>query len=113
MRTSWPLGRHVAPFYSGIYSAVDGAIFCRNMLDHTPHWRAVLDNISAYACTGSKLLLWTDLDHRGDADEGHYDISSDVGRFANHIRELGFRIVREYSDAGRHELNWGCFAEKL
>ena len=22
MRTSWPLGRHVAPFYSGIYSHV-------------------------------------------------------------------------------------------
>ena len=23
MRTSWPLGRHVAPFYSGIYKAVN------------------------------------------------------------------------------------------
>ena len=26
MRTSWPLGRHVAPFYSGIYSAASTAL---------------------------------------------------------------------------------------
>ena len=37
MKTSWPLGRHVAPFYSGIYSSerLTGALLDR--LTHHVH----------------------------------------------------------------------------
>lgn len=92
---------------------VDGAIVCRNMLDHSPHWPFVLSNISSYAAQGCKLLLWTDIDHRGTADEGHYDITSDARAFRRLVEQLGFRVIREYSAAAREELNWGCFAERL
>jgi hypothetical protein len=92
---------------------IDGAILCRNMLDHTPKWPFVLANISAYAAPGCKLLLWTDIDHGGEEDEGHYNITSDVSDFRNLVRQLGFRIVREYQSTGRPETNWGCFAERL
>lgn len=96
-----------------LVAAIDGAIVCRNMLDHTPRWPFVLSNIASYAKPGCKLLLWTDLDHRGTADEGHYDITSDTGALKRLLQQLGFRVDREYSSAERHELNWGCFAERV
>jgi hypothetical protein len=94
-------------------AAIDGAIYCRNMLDHTPRWAFVLANISAYAARGCKLLLWTDLDHRGDADDGHYDLTDDEGAFKRLLVQLGFRVIREYRQQARPTLNYGCFAEKL
>lgn len=92
--------------------AIDGAIVCRNMLDHTPSWPFVLANISSYAVPGCKLLLWTDLDHRGTDDEGHYNITSDVSAFRRLVEQLGFNVIREYTAVQRHELNWGCLAER-
>jgi hypothetical protein len=89
---------------------VDGAILCRNMLDHTPKWPFVLANISAYAAPGCRLLLWTDLDHHGEADEGHYEITSDTASFKRLVEQLGFSVVREHSSPDRPETNWGCFA---
>lgn len=97
-------------FIEQLAQAVDGAILCRNMLDHTPKWPFVLANIAAYAASGCRLLLWTDLDHRGEADEGHYDITSDISAFRRLVQQLGFTIIREHSSPDRDELNWGCFA---
>lgn len=97
---------------TSIVGQIDGAILCRNMLDHTPKWPFVLANISAYAARGCKLMLWTDLDHRGDADEGHYDITSDPEQFKRLVEQLGFKVLREHA-AKRHETNWGCFGERL
>ncbi|HEX5478034.1 MAG TPA: hypothetical protein VFX09_09275 [Burkholderiales bacterium] len=108
--------RHAVPgekLIDSLVGQVGGAVLCRNMLDHTPKWPFVLANISAYAAPGCKLLLWTDLDHRGDADEGHYDITPHPEDFKRLVAQLGFRVIREYSDTDRHELNWGCFAERL
>lgn len=92
--------------------AVDGAILCRNMLDHTPQWPFVMQVISEYAQPGCRLLLWTDLDHRGTEDVGHYNITTDVGSFQRLVQSFGFRIVRTCNDPNRAELNWGCFAIK-
>lgn len=89
---------------------IDGAIYCRNCIDHSPMWPFILSNISNYAAPECRLLLWSDLDHRGKADDGHYDIVSDVPRFKNLVENLGFQIIREYQDQNRDELNWGCFA---
>lgn len=91
---------------------IDGAIYCRNMLDHTPTWPWILSNISSYATVGCKLLFWCDLDHKGTADSGHYDITSDIESFKRLIIQFGFKIIREYQDEQRFKLNWGCFAEK-
>jgi hypothetical protein len=82
------------------------------MLDHTPNWPFVLSNISAYAMSGCHLLCWTDLYHRGSADEGHYDITPDKDSFRRLINQLGFRIIREYSDKMRKEMNLGFIAIK-
>ncbi len=92
---------------------IDGAIYCRNMLDHTPLWPFVLSAISAYAAKGCKLLFWSDLDHFGMADEGHYDITNNENLFKQLIKQLGFDVIREYRDTERNTLNWGCFAEKI
>lgn len=99
-------------FINDYYNKIDGAILCRNMLDHTPNWPFVLSNISAYAMSGCYLLCWTDLDHRGSADEGHYDITPDKDSFRRLINQLGFQIIREYSDEMRKEKNFGFVAIK-
>jgi len=92
---------------------IDGAIFCRNCIDHSPDWVFILANISHYARPGCKLLLWNDLDHSGTADQGHYDITKDTQAFKRLVQAFGFEIIREYQDVNRTELNWGCFAQKL
>lgn len=97
---------------SDLVGKIDGAIYCRNCIDHSPDWPFILSNISHYAATGCHLLLWNDIDHRGTADDGHYDITKDTNAFKRLIQALGFEIVREYQDRARLELNWGCFAIK-
>ncbi len=92
--------------------AVDGAILCRNMLDHTPQWPFVMQTMSEYAAPGCRLLLWVDLDHHGTEDIGHYNITTDVEAFKRLVQTFGFRIERTFQDANRAELNWGCFAIK-
>jgi len=97
----------------GLIGLVNGAIFCRNMLDHTPHWEVVLTNISNYATKGCRLLLWTDLYHKRGVDIGHYNITTNLSTFKELIKDLGFRVIREYQDVNRIEtLNYGCFAIK-
>lgn len=91
---------------------IDGALLCRNCIDHSPQWAFILANISQYCAPGAKLLLWNDIDHKGTADEGHYDITTDHAAFGRLIESLGFEIVRTYTDEQRMELNWGCFAVK-
>ncbi len=105
--------RHGAEkFIPELVSKIDGAIYCRNCLDHTPKWAFILGNISQYAAPGCSLLLWLDLDHRGVADEGHYDITTEPEEFKHLLNAFGFDVVREYEDQERFEMNWGCFAIK-
>jgi hypothetical protein len=77
-------------FLEELASRIDGAIHCRNMLDHTPNWPFVLANISAYAAPGCHFLFWTDIDHGGTADEGHYDICPQSSSIKRLIEQLGF-----------------------
>jgi len=99
-------------FMPDLRGAINGVIYCRNMLDHTPSWPFVLSNISAYAAPGCHLLLWTDIDHRGTADAGHYDICSEDGALYRMIQQFGFDIIRRFEDKNRAEINCGCFAKK-
>jgi hypothetical protein len=92
---------------------IDGAIICRNMIDHTPAWAFVLSAIAAYAAPGARLLLWSDLYHRAGTDAGHYDITNDVAAFQLLIENLGFIINSQFSDQTRDTVNYGCIASKL
>lgn len=105
-----PCGADV--FLPNYENAIDGAIFCRNMLDHTPHWPFVLGNISRYAKAGSSLLLWCDIFHYGLADEGHFEITEDETAFRRLIESLGFEIEYEFSIGARAQKNYGVRARK-
>ncbi|QWD91094.1 hypothetical protein [Polynucleobacter sp. MWH-Braz-FAM2G] len=91
---------------------IDGVIYCRNCIDHTPHWPFILSNISHYAKSGCKLMLWNDLFHGEGVDDGHYNITEAPENFSQLIEALGFHVVREFRDFNRLSVNWGCFAEK-
>jgi hypothetical protein len=90
---------------------IDGAILCRNCLDHTPNWRAVLENIAQYASPGAYLLLWTDLYHP-HRDEGHYNLMKDKEAFRKLIEKMGFEILLTYSQNAEH-LDFGCLGRRL
>ena len=92
---------------------VDGAVYCRNCLDHCAEPYLVLSNLASYAAPGSALLLWTDLFHIHGPDAGHSNITKDRDGFRRLVENLGFMIVREVPEAmGRDTINFGCFAVK-
>src|SRR5207302_10245020 len=74
---------------------IDGAIVCRNCLDHCAEPYLVLANLASYAASGCHLLLWTDLHHPGGRDQGHRNITADVEGFRRLVENLGFYIQRE------------------
>jgi hypothetical protein len=93
---------------------IDGAIVCRNALDHLDHPEFVLSNFATYAAPGCALLLWTDLFHLNGHDEGHHNITRDVSSFSRLISNLGFRIERRCPpNEGRPTIAFGCFAIRL
>jgi hypothetical protein len=99
-------------YIESLAASIDGAIYCRNCIDHSPNWMFILSNISAYATPGCKLLLWNDIFHLDGTDSGHYDLTDDPSAMKRLISELGFNVKREYTNVGRRDLNWGCFAIK-
>jgi len=103
-------GDEFIPKYEG---RIDGAIYCRNMLDHTPNWPFVLGNISSYAAPGCYLLLWSDLHHHGTADDGHFDITESIDAFRRLIKSLGFEIEREFKVGRVQETEYGCVARRI
>jgi hypothetical protein len=96
-----------------LINRIDGVIYCRNCIDHSPDWPFILVNISKYAAKGCYLMLWNDLNHYGTADDGHYDITTDSTYFKSLIESLGFKIINEYVDDQRSSLNYGCLAIKI
>ena len=94
---------------------VDGAIICRNALDHLSDPMLVLKNIAAYAKSGCYLLLWTDLWHLGSRDAGHRNITEDKEGFKKNIMDLGFEILYSF-DGVRQDgstIEYGCRARKI
>ena len=99
---------------SELVGAIDGAIMCRNTLDHCADPMRVLENIAAYAKPGCYLLLWTDLWHLHGHDEGHRNITTDKEGFKKSIRDLGFEILYSF-DGVRQDgstIEYGCRARK-
>ena len=92
--------------------AIDGAIMCRNALDHCSDPLKILENIGLYAAPGCFLFLWTDLWHHHDVDDGHCNITQDVEAFKESIQKMDFEIIHEFSDRNRETLNIGLNAIK-
>jgi len=91
---------------------IDGAIYCRNCIDHSPYWPFILANISKYAQRGCYLLLWSDIYHGESVDDGHFNIVQDSLLMRNLIEALGFSVEYEFSKPERGGKNWGCVATK-
>lgn len=92
---------------------IDGALFVRNCIDHSPNWPFILGNISRYLAPGAHLLIWNDLLHPEGYRDGHYDICDDKELFRELIISLGFRIEAEWDVPESVCLNYGCRAVKL
>ena len=96
-----------------LIGAVNGAIICRNTLDHCADPMKVLENITAYARPGCYLLLWTDLHHIGGHDEGHQDITRDKAKFISQLKKMGWDIEYTTPDKpGRNTIHYGCRARR-
>ncbi|MEX0343826.1 MAG: hypothetical protein AB3N20_02810 [Rhizobiaceae bacterium] len=78
--------------------AVDGAIYVRNCIDHSPKWPFIMSNIARYAAPGCRLIFWSEMNHGPEPDMGHYNMTDDVNDFLRFTEALGFRIDRHFSD---------------
>lgn len=92
---------------------IDGALFVRNCIDHSPSWPFILGNISRYLAPGGQLLIWNDLLHPDSYRDGHYDICDNKEMFRDLIISFGFQIVNEWEFPESVCLNYGCRAIKL
>lgn len=95
-----------------LVGSVDGAVFIRNCIDHSPQWPFILSNIADYLVSGGYLLLWTDLAHPPGFEDGHYDITSNIESFRHLLRNMGFDVLSEYQNLESPCLNYGCRAIK-
>ena len=99
-------------FIAELSNRIDGAIICRNTLDHCEKPMLVFRNMAAYAKAGCHLLLWTDLWHLKGHNEGHRNITKDKEAFERKVRDLGFEILYSFEDVQRPTINYGCHARK-
>ena len=104
--------RPAESFIKELAHTIDGAIICRNTLDHCEEPMSVLQSISDYAAPGCVLLLWTDLWHPEGQDAGHRNITNDSASFERVVSTLGFDILRAFADHDRATTNYGCCATK-
>ncbi len=93
---------------------IDGAIVCRNCLDHTADPWLILRLLLAAAAPGCRLLFWCDYQHAAP-DEGHRSWAESYEDIAATIISAGFAIDYEVSIRpvpATHTLDWGCVATK-
>jgi len=97
-----------------LINKIDGAIICRNALDHCENPMAILKNIADYSKSGCYLLLWTDLWHLHTLDEGHKNITKDKTGFEKQIRDYGFEILYSFDKVRKDAstIEYGCRARK-
>jgi len=92
-------------FIPELLQKIDGAVICKNSLDHTPNWPFVLSNISHYAAKDSYLYLWTDIQHAVKPNEGHYNINTNPNSLYRFIESIGFQIFEARTNAPLEQPN--------
>lgn len=97
-----------------LVGVVDGAIICRNALDHCEDALTILVNIAKYAARNCYLLLWTDIWHLGGIDDGHHNITRSTDAMNALLDGLGFDLIRRSAPVreGNDYLEYGCVAKK-
>ncbi|KZE34089.1 hypothetical protein IMF23_04245 [Chelatococcus daeguensis] len=103
------------PIIPDLVGAVDGAIICRNAIDHAEDPLAVLHTMATYAAPGCYLLFWTDIWHYPKPDEGHQNITKRPAVIDALIRGLGFEPIHtaETLRGPDEGLEYGCLARKV
>ena len=91
---------------------IDGAIVCRNVLDHCENPNKVIENMAKYAKNGCYLLLWSDIYHKKGHNEGHANITKSKIELENFIKKNNFKIQHKFSLGKRNTINYGCVAIK-
>ena len=95
-----------------LHNKINGAIVCRNVLDHCENPIKVIENMAKYAKNGCYLLLWSDIYHKKGHDEGHTNITKSKAKFENLIKKGDFKIQSKFSLGKRDTINYGCVAIK-
>ncbi len=95
-----------------LLNKIDGAIVCRNVLDHCKNPIKVIENISKYAKSGCYLLLWSDIYHKKGHNEGHTNITKSKSKFENFVKRNSFKIRYKFSLGKRDTINFGCVVIK-
>ena len=100
-------------FEPGLKNKIDGAIICRNAIDHAEDPLKILNNIAQYAAPGCYLLFWSDIWHE-NLDDGHRNITRSVELMDRLVDGLGFDVqwqhplIRDQSEY----IEYGCVARK-
>ena len=102
-------------FIPSLKDSITGCIVSRNALDHCEDPWLILDNISRYAASGCKFLLWTDLWHLEDIDSKHRNITKNKDMFEKRLMDLGFKIDSVFSDVreDKSTIEYGCIATRF
>lgn len=94
-------------------SAIDGAVVCRNCIDHSDSPIEILDLALACAAPGAYLLFFSDLEHLRGCDEGHRNVGLTPDEVAARIQAAGFSILGPADMRPVHDPNlvsYGCYA---
>jgi hypothetical protein len=93
---------------------IDGAIVCRNAIDHTEDPLMVLNNIADYAASGCYFLFWTDIWHIEGLDEGHRNITRSPAIMERLLDGMGFDVLWQHPVVRdpKDYIEFGCLARK-
>lgn len=100
-------------YIPSLQDKINGAIVCRNVLDHCENPISVIRNMSKYAKSGCYLLLWSDIYHNKGHNEGHTNITKSKTELENIIKKNNFEIQYKFSLGKRDAINYGCVAKKI
>jgi hypothetical protein len=96
-----------------LIAAIDGAIICRNALDHCEDALTILYNLSRYATAGCYFLLWTDTWHLDGVDDGHHNITKSPEVLNALLSGLGFDVIKNVKPVRESGyIEYGCVALK-
>lgn len=83
---------------------IDGAIICRNAIDHAEDPLMILQVMTRYASDGCYLLFWSDIWHHDGGNEGHRSITKSKDVMDALFNGLGWRKISDAPRVRQHEV---------